>query len=200
MADVYQFKVAIKEVPRKIWRKIEISSTSSVAMLGYAVLAAFECDGSHLFSIQYRGSRYEIVFDHSFRLAWEPIIDLTKTKLSELELSVGDVLHMEYDYGASWEFTIKLISVTEMKKGTGTHYPYLTAGKGKGIIEDLSPYELRGIIQETDQTGEPPALYDETEDTDDPEFKWDYRDFDLESMNSYFKDEIYRIRWIYEED
>ena len=30
-------------------------------------------------------------------------------------LSVGDVLEMEYDYGAGWEFTIELLSITEMK-------------------------------------------------------------------------------------
>ena len=26
--------------------------------------------------------------------------------------------------------------------GTATHYPYITDGKGKGIIEEISPYEL----------------------------------------------------------
>ena len=45
MADVYKFKVTIKEVPDKIWRDIEISSLSSVAKLGYTILATFEaCD------------------------------------------------------------------------------------------------------------------------------------------------------------
>ena len=42
---------------------------------------------------------------------------------------------MEYDYGAGWEFKIELLSMTEMRRGAGMHYPYVTDGKGKGIIE-----------------------------------------------------------------
>ena len=53
MADVYKFKVTIKEVPDKIWRDIEISSLSSVAKLGYTILATFEAAASHLFNIKF---------------------------------------------------------------------------------------------------------------------------------------------------
>ena len=54
---------------------------------------------------------------------------------------------MEYDYGAGWEFEIELLSITEMKRGAGTHYTYVADGKGKGIIEDTSPYELAEIVE-----------------------------------------------------
>ena len=93
MADVYKFKVTIKEVPDKIWRDIEISSLSSVAKLGYTILATFEAAASHLFNIKFNGKRYEIVIEDDFE--FEPVIDPIKTKLSALKLSVGDVLEME---------------------------------------------------------------------------------------------------------
>lgn len=194
MADVYKFKVAIKEVPDKIWRDIEISSLSSVAKLGYTILAAFEAAASHLFNIKFKGKRYEIVIDDDFN--FEPVIDPIQTKLSALKLSVGDILEMEYDYGAGWEFTIKFVSVTEMKKGSGNHYPYVTAGQGRGIIEDRPPFELAEIIEKTDKTGILPQVCDNFLDE---EIEWDYRKFDLEFCNIILKREIEAIQFAYEE-
>lgn len=62
MADVYKFKVGLCELENDMWRDIEITSVSSVAKLGYAVLAAFESTASRLFNIRFDGKRYEIVF------------------------------------------------------------------------------------------------------------------------------------------
>lgn len=194
MANVYKFKAAIKEVPDKIWRDIEISSLSSVAKLGYTILATFEAAASHLFNIKFNGKRYEIVIEDDFE--FEPVIDPIKTKLSALKLAVGDVLEMEYDYGAGWEFTIKLVTITEMKKGSGNHYPYVTAGQGKGIIENIPPFELAGIIEETDKTGILPQVCDNFLDE---EIEWDYRKFDLEYCNVFLKGEIEQIQYAYEE-
>ena len=162
--------------------------------MGYAVLAAFESTASHFFNIKFNGKRYEIVFDDDFE--FEPAIDPIKTKLSSLKLSVDNVLKMEYDYGAGWEFEIKLVSITEMKRGTGAHYPYVTDGQGKGIIEDTSPYELEDIINQIDKTGQLHKIYDYEYDK---EREWDYRKFDLEYCNIFLKDRIFRIQCVYEE-
>lgn len=83
----------------------------------------------------------------------EPAINPINTKLSAFKLSVGDKLSMEYDYCAGREFEIELLSITEMKRAAGTHYPYVTDGKGKGIIEDTSPYKLAEMIELTDKDG-----------------------------------------------
>ena len=63
MADVYRFKVRLRELEDYIWRDIEITSVSTVAKLVYAILAAFEAEGSHLFCMKFGDERYEIVFD-----------------------------------------------------------------------------------------------------------------------------------------
>ncbi len=215
MADVYQFKVKLKELPKIIWRDIEITSVSTVAKLAYSVLAAFEAEATHLFGIEFKGVNYEIFPEdnqyENLKKLWEQldkkipienlpvfksIADPTKTKLSDLKLSKGDVLHMEYDYGAGWEFSIKLIRITEMKKGTGTHYPYIVNGRGKGIIEDMFPFELVEMIKETNETGNLPKIYDAFSDDG---IEWDYNDFDLEYCNMSFKDIIRKIQSIYEE-
>ena len=194
MTNIYEFKVELAELPKKIWRKIELTSETNVATLGYAILAAFECNASHLFYINFNENRYEIIFDDSFVI--EPTIDPVKTKLSELNLSVGDVLEMEYDYGASWEFTIKLTSITEMQPDAAARYPYVTAGRGKGIIEDTSPYELADIIEETNRTGKFPMYYDYN---CDKEVEWNYKDFDLNYCNELLKDNISEIQFAYEQ-
>lgn len=194
MADVYKFKVRLKSLEDVIWRDIEITSVSSVAKLGYSILAAFESTASHLFAIKFNGKRYEILFEEPDFIE-EPIIDPIKTKLSVLKLKVGDILTLEYDYGAGWEFTLELVSITEMKRGRGTYYPYVTNGKGKGFIEDTSPYELIEIIHRTDKEGVTPKVYDVFLKK---EKEWDYRDFDLEYCNAFFKDKIYRIQEAYE--
>lgn len=195
MADVYKFKVSLCELENTMWRDIEITSVSSVAKLGYAVLAAFESTASHLFNIRFDGKRYEIVFEED-DFDDEPAIDPIRTKLSTLKLSVGDKLSMEYDYGAGWEFEIELLSITEMKRGAGTHYPYVTDGNGKGIIEDTWPYELAEIVEKTDKDGTVPQIMDMYSGK---EVSWDYRKFDLEYCNVFFKDNVWKIQNAYEE-
>ncbi|WP_277408538.1 plasmid pRiA4b ORF-3 family protein [Lacrimispora xylanisolvens] len=195
MADVYKFKVRLCELENIIWREIEITSVSSVAKLGYAILAAFESTASHLFNIRFDGKRYEIVFAED-DFDDEPAIDPIKTKLSTLKLSVGDKLSMEYDYGAGWEFEIELLSITEMKRGAGTHYPYVTDGKGKGIMEDTSPYELAEMIEKTDKDDTLAQIMDMYSGK---EVSWDYRKFDLEYCNVFFKDNVWKIQNAYEE-
>lgn len=195
MADVYKFKVRLCELENVMWRDIEITSVSSVAKLGYAVLAAFESTASHLFNIRFDGKRYEIVFEED-DFDVEPAIDPIRTKLSTLKLRVGDKLSMEYDYGAGWEFEIELLSITEMKRGAGTHYPYVTDGKGNGIIEDTSPYELAEMVEKTDKDGTLPQI---TDMYSGKEVSWDYRRFDLEYCNVFFKDNVWKIQNAYEE-
>lgn len=195
MADVYKFKVRLCELENVMWRDIEITSVTSVAKLGYAVLAAFESTASHLFNIRFDGKRYEIVFEED-DFDDKPAIDPIRTKLSTLKLSVGDKLSMEYDYGAGWEFEIELLSITEMKRGAGTHYPYVTDGKGKGIIEDTSPYELAEMVTKTDKDGTLPQIMDMYSGK---EVSWDYRKFDLEYCNVFFKDNVWKIQNAYEE-
>lgn len=194
MADIYKFKVRLCELKNIIWRDIEITSVSSVAKLGYAVLAAFESTASHLFNIRFSSKRYEIVFEED-DFDNEPAVDPIKTKLSTLKLSVGDKLSMEYDYGADWEFEIQLLSITEMNRGTGTHYPYVTDGKGKGIIEDTSPYELAEMIEKTDKDGTLPQIMNMYSGE---EVSWNYKDFNLEYCNVFFKDNVWKIQNAYE--
>lgn len=197
MADVYKFKVSLVEFENIFWREIEITSVSSVAKLGYAVLATFEAEASHLFNIRFNGKHYEIVFEKDY-FDDEPVIDPTEVKLATLKLKVGDKLNLQYDYGANWKFEIELLSSSEMKRGTGTHYPYIIAGQGKGIIENIFPSELANILKLTDEHDE--AAIEVIDPYLGGKRLWDYRKFDLKFANAFFKDEVWAIKEVYERD
>ena len=86
MADVYKLKVRLKELENVMWRDIEITSVSSVAKLGHAILATFGSEASHLFNIRYNGKCYEIIYEE-YIFDTEPAIDPIRTKLSTLNLN-----------------------------------------------------------------------------------------------------------------
>lgn len=136
MAEVYTFRVRLCELKNVIWRDIEITSVSSVAKLGYAVLAAFDSTASHLFNIRFKGRRYEIMFDEDDFFG-EPVFDPVHTKLSALKLKAGNRLSMEYDYGAGWEFEIKLLSITGMERAEGDIIRMLPAEREKALLKIL---------------------------------------------------------------
>lgn len=56
--------------------------------------------------------------------------DATQVKLRQLGLSVGEQFEMDYDYGCTQVFKIRLDAVRDMENGRGTHYPYITDGRG----------------------------------------------------------------------
>ena len=142
MADqtvVYEFEIKLCILEDKYWRRIEITSVSTVAKLAYAIMASFELSGSHLFSVRYINSYFEFYNDNA--------IQPCDFKLKNLNLSVGDKLKMVYDFGADLNFAIKLTEIKEFKRGTGTHYPYALSGAGTKIPEDMFIPEL---IEELD--------------------------------------------------
>ena len=134
MANIYKFKVNLEEVESE--REIETTSTSTLAKLGYAILAAFGAEGSHLFEIEFDGRRFRHNFEN------ENLIDITTIKLDQVGLYVGEKLNMVYDFGAKWKFNIAVLAMTSMKNGTGTHYPYIVSGNGDGITDDMFPSEI----------------------------------------------------------
>ncbi len=177
MADVYKFKIKLRELEEYIWRDIEITSVSTVAKLGYAILAAFEAEGSHLFCMNFGDERYEIVFDEDGYEDFDiEVVDPTSVKLSSLKLKSGDSLSLEYDYGAGWIFDIEFLSSTSLKKGMGTHYPYITDGMGWGIVEDTCPEKLLHQIKTNE-----------------------IREFDLKTSNYLLKGMVQRMQESYED-
>ena len=53
--QVYTFRITYNGCENKIWRTVEVSSNYDLARLGYMVLAIFDTNAYHLFSIEHKG-------------------------------------------------------------------------------------------------------------------------------------------------
>jgi len=181
-AKVYTFHITYEGLEEKIWRKVEVSSNYRLDQLGYMVLAAFDTMAYHLFEFYYDDDRFEIPNEDA---PFEQV-DMANFKLHQLDLTLGDRIQMDYDFGTTQTFWLKLIEIADMKRGWGRRYPYVLDGAGRGIIDDMSCEELRELVAQIDCNGktDEPLYYQERM------MPWDYRWFDLGCMNSLLKGEI----------
>ncbi len=190
MARVYTFKIIYVGCENKIWRDIQISSKSTLAVLGYAVLSSFKTCAYHLFYMEYKGTNYELN-DEEFQT--KPKL-MAETKLGDLALELGDKIHMVYDFGEEQEFEITLLSDEEMPKHSGRAYPKVSDGAGRGIIDDMSAEDLLAIIKKIDKTGNSDFIYAHKGER----VPWDYRNYRIDTDNCLIKGEITKIKSAYE--
>lgn len=183
--QVYTFHITYEGLEDKIWRKMAISSNYRLDQLGYAVLAAFDTMAYHLFEFYYNDVRFEIPDEDAVLEQ----IDMAEFKLHQLKLKIGDRIQMDYDFGTTQTFWIKLIDAKDMERGQGRKYPYVLEGAGRGIIDDMDAEELQKLIAQIDAIGktEKPIYYQERL------VPWDYHWFDLDCINGLLKGEIQMI-------
>lgn len=179
---VYTFHITYEGLDNIIWRKAEVSSNYRLDQLGYTVLAAFDTMAYHLFSFYIGNQCYEFPDEDGFSDG----VDMASVKLGDMDLKIGDRIRMDYDYGTTQTFWLKLVEIDDLQKGHGTRYPYITEGAGQGIIDDMSCDELIELIKQIDEKGrtDEPIYYKERS------IPWDYRHFDLNILNGLLKGEI----------
>lgn len=190
MARVYTFKIIYMGCENKIWRDIQISSKSMLAVLGYAVLSSFSTCAYHLFYMEYKGTNYELN-DEEFQT--KPKL-MAETKLGDLKLEIGDKIHMIYDFGEEQEFDITLLSDEEISRGSGRAYPKVSDGAGRGIIDDMSAEDLLDLIKKIDKTGKSDFIYAHKGE----HLPWDYHNYQIDIDNCLLKGEIAKIKSAYE--
>lgn len=183
--QVYTFLITYDGLEDRIWRKAEVSSNYRLDQLGYLVLAAFDTMACHLFEFRCRGEIFSIPDEEYL----DSDYDMMSVRLKELNLQIGESIQMDYDFGTTQTFHIKLLAIEDMIRGWGNHYPYLLDGAGRGILDDYSSEDLRELIDQIDRNGH----------TDEPFYykerlrPWDYRHFDLELDNALLKGKIVMI-------
>lgn len=172
--SVYEFEVKLCGLEEKFWRKIELTSISTLAKLAYAIMASFELSGSHLFCIMYNELRFE--FSNG---EYDDIYEPCNSRLNTLDLKVGDKLKLIYDFSSEMTFEITLTEIKEFKKGTGTHYPYVLSGAGESIPED---YFIEDLINKINEDGS------------------EYREYNSDTDNELLKGKMLLLKNIYEDD
>lgn len=172
------FNVGIKGLESKIWRRIGIKNSASLADLVYFILASFDLYSNEFFTISYDSDKYDsvnLIFDN------DQYKSATGIMLKDIDFSANKVLVLEYNYQNKIEFIINFIDCVDIT--LNDKYPKIIDGEGKGAIDYVSGYELKQIVEETDLLGH--SNYSTTIIIDDEEEEevFDYRDFDVKDNN-----------------
>lgn len=123
--ELYQFRVRICDVTPEIWRRVLVTSGSTLEKLSAIINVLFDWGGDHL---------HKFRAPSPFGAGLEIEESSEDNPLSIMRLQPGDTLFYEYDLGDSWMHEIVLEKVSrESKRGT---YPVCTAGKNAGPPED----------------------------------------------------------------
>lgn len=181
------FKVVLKGHENELQRKIRIPFKSTLADLGYAILAAFEAEGSHLFSITLKGKTY-----YCDTGVEEGDYYASEVELAKLRLKEGGKLTMCYDFGDNYNFDITYVETKLYETVYAGGKREILNGKGFGIWED-SHYEL-------DLYYEDPKKFDafiKKQDIPRDFYPVD-SEFDLENANECFEDECLDLKLSYE--
>jgi hypothetical protein len=104
MAELYQIRVVLRDVSPLVWRRLLISSETSLAQLHEIVQMAFAWSGEHLHLFHIHGQDYGvpqcggICFDD----------DARQVQLSRFRLHKGERFRYEYDFTAGWVLDVRL--------------------------------------------------------------------------------------------
>ncbi len=197
--QIYTFKITYADCDNKIWRIAAVSSNYTLAKLGYMILASFDTMAYHLFEMKFKGTTYFLTdedFEDLPNYDNERYDLLGAYKIGMLGLNVGNTIEMTYDLGCCQVFDIELLEISDMPKGHGRAYPKILDGAGRGIVDDMSAFELLEAIKKTDEDGHSEIYYSSDGFDDVPE--WDYRNYRVDWDNALLKGIIERISDGYE--
>jgi len=161
---VFRVRVDLDDSDPVIWRRLELRSDLPLNVVHQAIQSAFGWWDYHLNRFTLGGGPWD---RHSQAFACKEDIDEADVEdedmaildslvqLDETLQDAGDVLHYAYDYGDSWELTIRLEEVLPYEPGT----PSATCVAG----DRAAPPEDCGGLRTADQLAEvldDPAAFD----------------------------------------
>lgn len=187
------YNIGIKGLENKIWRKIGIKNSDTLADLVYIILTSFELYSNEFFTITHSNDTYDsanIIFNNN---QYKSAMGVT---LKEINFNTDKIMILEYNYQCKIEFIITFIESNDIS--LNDKYPKIIDGAGKGAIDYISSYELKQIVDETDTLGY--SSYSTTIyiDDEEEEEEFDYRNFDLSDNNFISKINFDSVKEAYE--
>lgn len=174
---IYQLLVSLDEIEPKVWRRLWVPETLTLAKLDRVIQAAIGWTNSHLHEFAIDGRRYGIV---------DPEWDQEPDLLEDKRFRLGDVLGTRvqdflytYDFGDSWTHSVEVEQVMVAKEGVNT-WPMCLAGANACPPEDVGgTYGYMEFLQ---------AMRDPTHEQHDQMWRWwggpfDPNGFDLNAAN-----------------
>ena len=127
---VYQLRVVIAGISPLIWQRVEVTASTTVAVLHNIVQAVFGWSGEHLHRFVIGGTEYGIGYigGPGFR------DDARQVRLADLRLREGERFVYEYNFSAAWRVDLRVEQIACARPGLA--YPRCTGGRRAGPPED----------------------------------------------------------------
>ena len=135
----YTIYVELSDYHPKMWRRFTVSGDMRLDMLCFAILAAFNADGHHLFELHQGNTHYQLpILDSGFGQSK----DITQSWVGDCNLD--HEYDLIYDFGDMWNFKIRFEEV-KPKRLPAHISPQIVSGFGNGILDDIGGVE--GLTQ-----------------------------------------------------
>ena len=103
-AGVLQLHIELRDTKPKVWRRVLVPETITLARLHGVIQAAFQWGGGHLHEFEAAGERYG-TSDPDY----DPPGSVRSERIKLMSaLAGGSTIEYLYDFGDSWEHRIKL--------------------------------------------------------------------------------------------
>lgn len=141
--QLYQLKVVLRDVSPMIWRRLLVTSDTSIAQLHYIVQTAMGWEDLHLHRFRVYGKEYGIYREGGMLFDDDPY----QVVLSSFRLRADERFVYEYDMGDFWQHDIRLERV--LLSEAGKKYPVCIGGGGDCPPEDCGgPPGYRSLLEE----------------------------------------------------
>ncbi len=140
---VYQLKVALREISPMIWRRLLVTSDTSIAYLHAMLQTAMGWEDVHLHRFRIHGKDYGIYRSGGLLFDDDP----DQVILSDFRLRASERFVYEYDMGDCWQHDIRLERILPLDPKR--MYPVCIAGAGDCPPEDSGgPWGYRTLLAE----------------------------------------------------
>jgi hypothetical protein len=127
---VYQIKVTLRGSKPPIWRRIQVTSGTTLAQLHRILQRVMGWEGSHLYQFVVGGMEYG---DPNMLEEMEGE-DARRVTLATLVRGAKAKFHYEYDFGDGWDHELRIEKVLPFE--AGKRYPVCLTGKRACPPED----------------------------------------------------------------
>lgn len=134
----FQKSVLVEVLEEEINRVLELPMACSIEQFACAILGTFQCEGNHLYSVNYKDDRFVSLFEGDD--PDENIWYASYVYLTQLNLRKNSKLEIEYDYGENYTFKIHVQAIKKHSYLFKMEDAQILGGKGFGIWEDSHVY------------------------------------------------------------
>jgi hypothetical protein len=141
--QVYQLRVTLRHISPLVWRRLQVTSETTIAQLHHILQIAMGWEDLHLHQFRIYGKAYGIARVGGISFADDP----QQVRLAGFKLRAGERFVYEYDVGDFWQHDIRLEQVLPLP--ANQYYPRCTAGAGDCPPEDCGgPWGYRELLRE----------------------------------------------------